>query len=130
MKLFFDENIGYRVPKALRLVNVGDVDYLTEWFGIEGKPAQGVRDEDWIPAIGSSHLVITLDQRLLRRPNQRKLLADYGVGLICVTSAHAPSKEMLLFVLRRLDRLEQLDSDTPRPFAFRVSLKGPFVRAF
>ncbi|MXX81560.1 MAG: hypothetical protein F4Y69_11125 [Chloroflexi bacterium] len=128
MKLFFDENIGYRVPEALRLVRVDGIDYLTDRFGVEGQPAQGIRDEEWIPAIGSSHLVLSLDKRLLRRPAQRKLLLDCGVGLICITSAHASPREMLHFVLRRMDRLERLDADIPRPFAFRVSLNGPFIR--
>lgn len=130
MKLFFDENIGYRVPEALRLVDVAGVDYLTDMFAIAGQPAQGVRDEDWIPAIGSSHLVISLDKRLLRRPSQRKLLMDHNVGIVCLTSAHAAPREMLAFVLRRFLRLEQLDANTRRPFAFRVSLQGPFVQVF
>ena len=130
MRLFFDENIGYRVPEALRLVDVDGVDYLTNWFAIEGRPAQGVKDEDWIPAIGSSHLVISLDMKLLRRPRQRRLLMEHEVGIVCLTSAHTTPREMLTFVLRRFPRLEQLDTDTSRPFAFRVSLKGPFVQVY
>ena len=60
-----------------------------DWFAIEGRPAQGVKDEDWIPAIGSSHLVISLDMKLLRRPRQRRLLMEHEVSVSSViTSAH------------------------------------------
>ena len=128
MKLFFDENIGYRVPEALRLVDVAGVDYLTDMFAIAGQPAQGVRDEDWIPAIGSSHLVISLDKRLLRRPSQRKLLMDHNVGIVCLTSAHAAPREMLAFVLRRFLRLEQLDANTQQTLCFPSVTSRP-IRA-
>ena len=82
MKLFFDENVGYRVPEAMRLVGVEDVHYLTEMFGVEGRPAQGVKDQDWIPVIGDSYLALSRDARLLRRPHQKLLLAEHRVGII------------------------------------------------
>lgn len=127
MKLFFDENVGYRVPEALRLVRVDNVEYLTQRFGVDGRPAQGVKDQDWIPVISDSHLVISRDTRLLRRPHQKQLLADHRVGIVCITAAYASPIEMLAFMLRRLEGLRKLDA-LPRPFAFRTTLRGPFNR--
>lgn len=128
MKLFFDENVGSGVPRALRLVRVEDVHYLTEMFSTDGRPAQGIQDEDWIPEIGSSFLVLSRDIKLLRRPAQRELLAENAVGIICITDAYASPRDMLAFVLRRMSRLEEIDKTTSRPFAFRVSLRGAFHR--
>ena len=128
MRLFFDENIGYRVPQALRLVQVEGVEYLVEKFGSTGKPAQGVKDEQWIPEVGDEYLVISRDVRLLRRARQRAMLVEHHVGLVCITSPYASPRDMLLFMLSRMSRLEQLNEQTKRPFAFRTSLNGPFAR--
>lgn len=126
MKLFFDENMGSGVPEALRLVGIREVNYVTNMFAGEHS-AQGVADEEWIPRIGSDWLVVSKDQQLLRRPAQLQLLAQHHLGIICITSATARSRDLLEFMLRRMAQLEEIDSQTPRPFAFRVSLRGPFV---
>ncbi len=120
MKLFFDENMGRGVPEALRMVGFRDINYATNMFSV------GIPDEEWIPRIGNDWLVISKDQNLLRRPGQRELLGEHRVGLVCITSAGARSRDLLEFMLRRMARLEEIDGSHPRPFAFRVSLRGPF----
>ncbi len=127
MKIFFDENIGRGVPEALRLVGFGDVNYVVNMFA-EQQAAQGVSDEAWIPRIGSDWLVISKDQQLLKRPAQQELLARHGVGLICITSRNPRSRDLLEFMLRRMKRLEAIDREVNRPFAFRVALRGRFNR--
>ena len=126
MKLFFDENTGRGVPEALRLVGVVDVSYVTNMFRDEFDNGQGVADEEWIPRIGDQWLVISEDQGLLRKPAQLRLLAAHRVGLICVTAPRASSRDLLAFMLRRMTQLEAIDATTPRPFAFKVALRGPF----
>lgn len=120
MKLYFDENMGRGVPEALRMVGFRDVNHSVNMFSV------GIADEEWIPIVGSEWLVISKDQNLLRRPEQRRLLARHRLGLVCITSSSARARDLLAFMLRRMERLEQLDDATTRPFAFRVSLHGPF----
>ncbi len=129
MKLFFDENMGNGVPEALRLVGIRDVNYVTNMFA-DVHTAQGIADEEWIPRIGSDWLVVSKDQQLLRRPAQLQLLAQHRLGIICITSATARSRDLLEFMLRRMARLDEIDSRIPRPSAFRVSIRGPFTRLF
>ena len=126
MRLFFDENIGRGVPEALRLVGIADVDYVTHMFRDEFENGQGVTDEEWIPRIGNHWLVISKDQGLLRKPTQARLLAAHRVGLICITTPRVKSVGLLAFMLRRMAQLEEIDATVARPFAFRVSMRGPF----
>ena len=126
MRLLFDENTGSGVPKALRLVGFDNVNYITNMFRDEFDNGQGVADEQWIPRIGDHWLVISEDQGLLRKPAQLRLLATHRVGLICITATRASSRDLLEFMLRRMTQLEAIDATTPRPFAFKVALRGPF----
>ena len=126
MRLFFDENMGRGVPEALRLVGFQDLNYAVNMFARE-HAAQGVADEVWIPRIGADWLVVSKDQQLLKRPDQMRLLVEHRVGLICITSSTARSSDLLELLLRRMPRLEKIDRDVQRPFAFRVSLRGPFI---
>ena len=126
MRLFFDENIGRGVPEALRLVGIADIDYVTHMFRGELENAQGVTDEEWIPRIADHWLVISKDQGLLRKPAQARLLAAHRVGLICITAPRVKSVDLLAFMLRRMAQLEEIDETVARPFAFRVSMRGPF----
>lgn len=126
MQLFFDENIGRGVPEALRLVGFQDVNYAVNMFAGEGA-AQGVADEVWIPRIGADWLVVSKDQQLLKRPDQMRLLVQHQIGLICITSSTARSRDLLELLLRRMSRLEEIDRGVQRPFAYRVSLRGRFT---
>ena len=126
MRIFFDENTGRGVPEALRLVGFEDINYVTNMFRNEFANGQGVADEEWIPRIGDQWLVISEDQGLLRKPGQLQLLAAHRVGLICITAPRAQSRDLLAFMLRRMKQLEAIDATTPRPFAFKVALRGPF----
>lgn len=126
MRWFFDENIGRGVPEALRLVGIADIDYVTHMFRGEFENGQGVTDEEWIPRIADHWLVISKDQGLLRKPAQARLLAAHRVGLICITAPRVKSVDLLAFMLRRMAQLEEIDATVARPFAFRVSMRGPF----
>lgn len=124
MKLFFDENIGDSVPRALQRVGVREIDYLIRRFRRGSSAAQGVQDEDWLAEISDQWLVVSRDQALFASDGQLPSLINHRVGLICITSGSATRFQLLEFILCRWALLQQIDAETPRPFVFQAPIYG------
>ena len=66
--LFFDENVGTRVPRTLRRAGPRAVDYryLSEEFQGEREPGDKVLDVHWLRLVGEREwLAITRDRLIL-----------------------------------------------------------------
>lgn len=128
MKLLFDEHVGNRVARALELTRYVEIDWVTRRFGTRGRAAQGVPDAVWLATVGADWLVLTEDDAILQRPEERNLLLQYQIGLICLDTSHATAGEVLHFVVCQSHRLRLLHETTPRPFAYLASLNGAFTQ--
>ena len=122
MRLFFDEDVGTGVPKALRSVGI-----RCEWIGKRRKPAtrRGTPDEVWIPHAGRRGLlVISCNRRILESEAQRNLWIEHKVGGVFLSSGQENKAAVLLLVLRKMEWLELVDQATERPFAYTITIRG------
>ncbi len=123
MKLFFDEDVGTGVPKALR--NVGfNCEWVAKRFQKKGI-VKGTPDEVWIPYAGRKGLLVFSGNRqILESEAQRQLWIDNKVGGVFLTSGQEKKADMLLLLLRRMAWLEDIHANTRRPFAYTTTIQG------
>ena len=125
MKLFFDEDMGTGIPRALALVRapVDSIVFPTTMPGAQ--ITKGAADLDWIHwAATTGHLALSQNQRMLRDPAERAAIEANRLGIVFVGTGRAPAWRVLTLLLRRWAWLEQLDTNISRPFAYRVALSG------
>ena len=126
MKLFFDEDIGTGVPKALRSVGI-----KCDWIGKRQRPAtrKGTPDEVWIPHAGRRGLLVfSCNKNILESEAQRELWIEHKVGGVFLTTGQEKKADVLLLILRRMMWLEDIHVNTPRPFAYTTTIRGNWKR--
>lgn len=122
MKLFFDEDTGTGVAKALIAVGVRGVEYVS--IGLHRPIKKGASDEEWMIFVGEhGHLVLSCNASMLDAEAQRQMLIEQRIGIVFLPG-RATAHQLLTLVLRRWDWLNRIDESEPRPFAFRLSLTG------
>ena len=118
MILLCDENVGTRVPRALKLVGLNTVS-LADRYGL------GKNDVDWLKDVGKrGWLVFSYDKRMLDVPWERETIIAEKVGIVFLTSGDEHLHKVLLLLLKKWEWLEQIDQTTPRPFAYHLSPYG------
>ncbi len=124
MKLFFDECLGNGVPKALRLVRFTNVLYLKSVYRWKIEQGKINSDDEWLARAGrQGWLVITEDLAILDSSTERSLMLEHQVGIVFLEAAKLESRDVLAFMLRRMNWFEAVDSE-PRPFAYVTTLRG------
>ena len=122
MKLFFDEDTGVKVPKALRLVG-----FSVSWVGSRSGAGvgKGTQDEDWIPVVGRKNwLLFSCNKGILQAEAQKNLLISHKVGAVFLTTGQERSPDILYLILRKRKWLEKIDAEVERPFAFMITITG------
>jgi hypothetical protein len=122
LTLFFDEDLGTSVPRALDLVGV-----RVEFVGSSrrlGIP-KGTPDETWLPQIGKNGwLLFSCNTGILKAEAQRQLFINEKVGAVFLNNGQEKKLDLLRMILNKLAWLEHIDVSTPRPFAYGISIKG------
>lgn len=114
MRLLCDEDVGTRVPRALRLVERDATALHTK--GWRGRP-----DAEWIPdAAAEGFLVFSINKEMLLIPRERQAIEDNKAGIVFLTSGQERLRDMLLLLLKRWDWLERIDRE-PKPFVYFLS---------
>lgn len=118
--LFFDRNMGRRVPEALRLVDIPvEVVYHDRMFG------QDTKDDQWLPVVGAKGWsVIGQDRRFHRRSTERLAIVQYKVGVFYLWGAGAPAWEKLRCFMRAYDDILDVLCNVDRPFLYRIERSG------
>ena len=130
MKLFFDEDTGKGVPEALRALELPDtrVEYVRRLFRKRiqrGEFPDGVKDEDWIPFAGrGGWLVLSCNKWILEAEAQRELWIRENVGGVFFTSGQEKKRDLVMWILKRWEWLQTIDTHETRPFAYLTSLTG------
>jgi hypothetical protein len=123
VNIFFDEDTGTGVPLALKNVDVREVEYVSQKK--KARIRKGTPDEDWIPWAGqNNYLVFSCNTGILEAEAQRELLIQERIGIVFLTSGQETKLQVLKLVLNKWQWLEQLWENEPRPFAFRISIRG------
>ena len=121
MKLFFDEDTGGSVPRALTAIGIRDIDWVANSRTIK----KGTFDELWLPYVGrAGYLLISRNKGILEAEAQRTLLAQERVGAVFLSTGHETRFQILRFILTQWEWLEAIDANEPRPFAYIVTAAG------
>ena len=110
MILFFDEDLGTSVPRALHLVGIS-----TEWVSSSSRVRKGTPDEIWIPQVGElGFLVLSCNTAILKAQAQHELLIKHNVGAVFLTSGQERKADVLRLVLNKLHWLREIDGQVQR----------------
>jgi hypothetical protein len=116
--LYCDEDVGTKVPRALKLVGLRAVSAVSK--GAVSEP-----DIQWLERVGKKRwLGISCNKDILNVPEERDSIINNDVGIVFFTSGNLHPKEKLLLILRKWQWMEALDTMEERPFAFYLYTTG------
>lgn len=118
MILYSDEDVGTRVPKALKLVGLKVVSAVSK--GAVSEP-----DIQWLERVGKKGwLGLSCNKNILNVPEERDAIINNNVGIVFVTSGNLHPKDKLLLILRKWQWMETLNEIENRPFAYYLYATG------
>lgn len=114
MILLCDEDVGIKVPKALKLVGIKNVKSMADsGFGL------GKDDVEWLTNVGKrGWLAFSCNKKMLDVPQERDTIIAEKVGIVFLTSGQEYLQQVLRLLLNKWKWLEHIDQTTPRPFAY------------
>ena len=124
LTFFLDRNLGSkRVAKALRQAGA-KVEVHADHFAPDGS------DEEWLTACGEREwIAITLDYRIRYRTSERDALRQSKARAFLVARAGDLNGESLSrLLLAKLPKFVALASQTPAPFAYRLTPSGAITK--
>jgi len=123
--IFVDRSVPKSVAAALMAVR-NDVMWLEPRF------PHNAKDTDWLPVAGAEGwLVVTRDKHIRHRPGELRSLIAHGVGcFIFVQKPDLTKWEYLKLLCLRLDEMERLFADVPRPFIYGIARDGQLRRIY
>lgn len=123
MILYCDEDVGTRVPRALKLVDLKVVSAVSR--GEVSEP-----DIQWLERVGEKRwLGVSCNKNILSVPEERDAIINNDVGIIFFNSGNLHPKEKLLLILRKWLWMEKIDETEKRPFAFILYNTGQTRKA-
>jgi hypothetical protein len=123
VKVFVDEDTGSNLGRVLRLLGV-EAEFVASRRSIR----PGTRDEIWMPwAAKQGRLVLSRNMAILTTEAQHDLLVAEKLGIVFLPPG-LRKFDLAQLVLRRWERLLALNTDEPRPFAFKLNASGQFRR--
>lgn len=137
--LYFDRNIGWRVPEALRLLGLEVVHHntprkmlgLKETAKLKSLFAPNEKDDVWLQYVGKrGWLVFTQDRKFHRAgfENELSAIKQYNVGCFYIWGAEANKWQKMVALCKGLDEMIAVAAVTPKPFIFDVAKTGRLKR--
>lgn len=118
MILYSDEDVGTRVPRALKLVGLKVVSAVSK--GAVSEP-----DVQWIWRVGKKGwLGLSCNKDIIHVPEERDAIINSKAGIVFITSGNLHPRDKLLLILRKWQWLEKIDATEERPFAFYLYTIG------
>ena len=118
MITYTDENVGIKVPKALKLVGLRTIPAISK--GGVGEP-----DIQWLERVGKKGwLGVSCNKNMLNVPEERDAIINNNVGIVFFNSGNLHPRELLYLILRKLAWMEGIDANVVRPFAFLLYNNG------
>jgi hypothetical protein len=116
--LVCDEDVGTRIPQALKLVGLNVLSFKDS--GLSSVP-----DVQWLTDAGRRNwLVFSCNKRMLDVPVERETIIREKVGIVFLTSGQEWLPNTLRLILTKWEWLELIDTITPRPFAYYLYPSG------
>lgn len=118
MILYSDEDVGTKVPRALKLVGLRAVSAVSK--GAVSEP-----DIQWLERVGEKGwLGLSCNKNILNVPEERDAITNNNVGIIFITSGNLHPRDKLLLILRKWQWMEKVDATENKPFAFYLYTTG------
>lgn len=118
MILYCDEDVGTKVPRALKLVGLRVISAVSR--GMTSEP-----DIQWLIRVGKKGwLGLSCNKNILNVPEENDAIISNNVGIIFLTSGNLHPKDKLFLILRKWEWMEKIDSTENKPFAFYLYPNG------
>jgi predicted nuclease of predicted toxin-antitoxin system len=122
MTFFFDRSVGRRIPEAFRLLGIDAVAHDDHF-------AQDTQDHIWLADVGRrGWIVITKDERIRFRTEERRALIDHAIGCFLVLRGNATRLQLAQMLLRSWDEIVHVSDAETRPFLYAILADGTVQR--
>ena len=122
MILFFDRSVGVVIPRILQTTALKfpiQVRYHQERFDM------AATDDSWLNQVGQwGWTVIGHDSRYHLRDAELSAIKQHSIGCFYLWGANATRWEKLRCFARAYDRLVEAETNTLKPFIYRVTREG------
>jgi hypothetical protein len=137
--LYFDRNVGWRVPEALKLLGLNVIHHNTrrsllgmkETASLKTLFAQNEKDDAWLEFVGTrGWLVFTQDRKFHRAgfENELSAIKQFNVGCFYIWGAEANKWQKVQALGRGLDAMLAAAASTPKPFIFDAARNGKLTQ--
>lgn len=124
MNLFFDEDTGTGIPRAVRLLRLPSVDHVV-YPGSAGPLPKGTSDPDWIAFVGSNdYLAFSQNRLILASDVEREAAIKARAGIIFVGTGQERSWLVMKLLLNQWSWVLDVHQQIARPFASHLSTAG------
>ena len=137
--LYFDRNIGWRIPEALKLLGLSVIHHHTRrsLLGLEETAkqrslfAQSEKDDVWLSYVGKQGwLVFTQDRKFHRAGFEAELSAikQFNVGCFYIWGAEETKWKKMQALCKGMDSMMEMARSTPKPFIFDADRNGKLTQ--
>ncbi len=117
LEFLLDRSLGKSIAEGLLGYGLR-VHTLASVYGEQR--AQQLADETWLVDAGErGWAVLTKDDAIRRRPNEREPLMEHGLRVFCITNAQLTGSEQLARLVANRDRIVR-QAQTPGPYIYGV----------
>jgi hypothetical protein len=121
VNLFFDEDTGTGLPKALKLLRLPSVEHVA-YPGPSGPVRKGASDPEWIEFVGSQgYLALSQNRAILESDVERQAVVDAKAGIVFLGTGQERSWLVMRLLLNQWTWLVETYENVERPFAFHLS---------
>jgi hypothetical protein len=116
---YFDENMGSRIPAALKTLGLKVIP------GVKKRYGGGQDDIDYLKRAGQKRwLAISANKHMLDVKEERNTIISERVSIVFVTEGQMRRPKLMLLLLKKWDWFEVIDKEEQRPFAFYLYPSG------
>ena len=121
MKFLIDENLSVKIARSLRDIDQ-DVFHVTEVL------SQGAPDTEVLEFAGDNdYLLITKDNRIRYKPNEKAALRKHKVGIFLLGGKNVSFLETYQQLIRNWDKILECAASTKGPFVRRIRPRGRVI---
>jgi hypothetical protein len=122
---YFDENVGSKIPDALKLLGLKAIPGVSKRYG------QGQNDINYLERAGQKGwLAISANKRMLDVTNEKETIINKKIGIVFLTDGNMKRPDLMLLLLKKWKWLEEIDSSDTRPFAYLLFPYGRVRKIF
>jgi hypothetical protein len=138
--LYFDRNIGWRVPEAMRLLGLKNVvHHNTDRTHIGLKPIKGQKglfaddetDDSWLKFVGEKGwIVLTQDSKFHKTgfENELSAIKQFSVGCFYIWGAEADKWQKMIALCKAYENIAEASQTTAKPFIYSCAKGGSLTQ--